>query len=261
MYSDVFLSGTIQKIYEPVDGIVYAKVKSTRTIQTNNGPVTSYVNVLLKLKEGFEQYVGKLEERDLVFVRGYLEVNEHGNPVVGNKGLPVFVLVPWTVRILGETVSESINDEFSVIALGYLGKDPEMRFMDDGSTAVTNISLATSRAFKSPTGESSKESTWWRFAFWRKPAEVINQYCHKGSRLLVVASINYDDQTHGPKVFTRKDQTTGSSFEATAMSFQLADSKGENGNGGRHEQGVNLDNEFESGTGSMQEEEDDSIPL
>ena len=259
MYSDVFLTGTVQKIYEPADGICYAKIKCTKTIQTNAGPVTSYVNVLLKQKEGYEQYVGKMEERDLVFARGYLEVNEYGNPVVGTKGLPVFVLVPWTVRILGETVSESINDEFSVTVMGYLGKDPDMRYLQDG-TAVTNISIASTRYFKSPNGESAKESTWWRVAWWRNQAETIANYCRKGSRLLVVGSINYDDQTHGPKVFERKDGTTGSSFEVTGLSFSLADSKGENG-GSRHEQGVNPNNEFGSDGNSAPVEEDDSIPL
>lgn len=258
MYSDVFLTGTIQKIYDPSDGLVYAKVKSTRTIQTNGGPITTYANILLKQKEGYEQYVGKLEPNDLIFARGYLEANENGNPVIGNKGLPVFVLVPWTVRILGQIVDEPFNDEFSVTLFGYLGNDPDLRYMEDG-TAVANVSLATSRSVKTPSGGNLKESTWWRVALWRRAAEVVAEYCHKGSRLLVVGSVNYDDQTHGPKTFTRRDETIGSSFEVTASSFTLADSKGESGPV-RREQGI-IDNEFEGGSSATEEDEEDDIPL
>ena len=258
MFADVFLTGTVQKVYEPKDGIVYAKVKSVKTIQTKEGPITSFANVLLKQREGYEQYVGKLELGDLIFARGYLEVNDNGNPVTNNKGEPIFILVPWTVRILGETVTESINDEFSVTALGYLGKEPEMRYMDDGTTAVTNISLATSRGYSS-NGAVVKETTWWRVAFWRKLAESVNVYTHKGSRILVVGSINYDEKTHGPRVFTRRDGTTGSSFEVMGLSFTFADSKSDNKSGNYREMGVNPDNDFNDTTEAK--EDDGDIPL
>lgn len=257
MFADVYLTGSVQKLYEPTNGIVYAKVKTVKTIQTKDGPISSYANVFLKQKEGYEQYVGKLEPNDLIFTRGYFEVDQYGNPALNNKNEPVFILVPWVVRILGETVSESINDEFSVVALGYMGKDPEMRYMSDGDTVVTNINLATSRGY-TVNGQNNKETTWWRIAFWRKLAENVNAYTHKGSRLLVVGSVNYDEKTHAPRSFTRKDGTIGSSFEVTGSNFKFTDSKGES-NGGYHEMGVNPDNNFDNSI--PESEEDSDIPL
>lgn len=260
MYSDVFVTGTVMKVYDPADdGVVFIKIQSNRTVVTKNGASKTFVNVALKMKAGYEQYTGKVEEGDTVFARGYLVVDEHGNPPFNTKkNVPVFVLVPWTVRVLGEAVSESTNDEFSVTLLGYLGKEPEMKFMDDGVTTLTNVSLATSRGFTDPTGERIKESTWWRITFWRKQAETINAFAHKGSRVLVVGSINYDESTHGPRSFTRKDGSVGASFEVTGNSFTLADSKGESKPSFR-ESGV-MPNE-EGGSSSSASEDDDDIPL
>ena len=69
------------------------------------------------------------------------------------------------------------------ILIGNLTRDPELRYTPQG-TAVVNISLAINRKYKS--GEETKEEV----AFvpvvaWGKTAEIINQYCHKGSPLMV----------------------------------------------------------------------------
>jgi single-strand DNA-binding protein len=45
-----------------------------------------------------------------------------------------------------------------IIVVGYLGGDPEMRYMPDG-TAVTNFSLATSRRWNAANGEQRDETT------------------------------------------------------------------------------------------------------
>jgi len=73
------------------------------------------------------------------------------------------------------------------VLIGNLCKEPELRYTPQG-TAVVNITLAINRKYKS--GDELKEET----AFvpvvaWGKTAEIINQYCHKGSPLMVEGRI------------------------------------------------------------------------
>lgn len=65
------------------------------------------------------------------------------------------------------------------ILLGHLGRDPENRYLRDG-TPVTHFSLATSRQ-----RGTSPTTTWWRCACFGKPGAVIAQYARQGDPLLV----------------------------------------------------------------------------
>lgn len=65
------------------------------------------------------------------------------------------------------------------ILLGHLGRDPETRYLRDG-TPVTHFNLATSRQ-----RGTNQTTTWWRCACFGKPGEVIAQYARQGDPLLV----------------------------------------------------------------------------
>ena len=65
------------------------------------------------------------------------------------------------------------------ILLGHLGRDPETRYLRDG-TPVTHFNLATSRQ-----RGANQTTTWWRCACFGKPGEVIAQYARQGDPLLV----------------------------------------------------------------------------
>jgi len=72
-----------------------------------------------------------------------------------------------------------------VILVGNLGRDPEMRYMADG-TPVANFSIATSDEWKDKqTGEKREKTEWHRIAAWRQLGEVCGQYLSKG-RLVYV---------------------------------------------------------------------------
>ncbi len=72
-----------------------------------------------------------------------------------------------------------------VILLGYLGRDPEVRYTPSGS-AVANVSMATSRAWKDKTsGERQEETEWHRLVFYDRLAEVVGEHLHKGSQIYV----------------------------------------------------------------------------
>jgi single-strand DNA-binding protein len=107
-----------------------------------------------------------------------------------------------------------------IIIIGNLGRDPEMRYMPDG-TAVTGFSVATNRRWTDrQTGEPHDETTWFRVSVWGRQAETANQYLSKGRRVLVEGTLQADPQTGGPKLWTRQDGTVGSSFEIRASNIQ-----------------------------------------
>lgn len=72
-----------------------------------------------------------------------------------------------------------------VIIVGNLGADPEIRTMPNGE-AVANISVATSETWNDKTtGERREQTEWHRIVFYRRQAEVVGQYLHKGSKVYV----------------------------------------------------------------------------
>ncbi len=116
-----------------------------------------------------------------------------------------------------------------IIIVGNLGRDPEMRYMPDG-TAVTSFSVATNRRWTDgATGEQRDETTWFRVSLWGRRAEVANEYLSKGSKVLVEGRIKPDPNTGGPRLWTRQDGTVGASFEVTATNFAFVGSKADAG--------------------------------
>jgi len=131
-----------------------------------------------------------------------------------------------------------------IIIAGNLGRDPEMRYLPSGQ-AVTNFSVATNNSWTDKnTGETVKETTWFRVTVWGKQAEIMNEYLSQGSKVLVEGSLKCDPSTGGPRVFLRKDGTAGASFEITANVIRFLSSK----------------NEIQQGGGAAAEIEDD-IPF
>jgi single-strand DNA-binding protein len=121
----------------------------------------------------------------------------------------------------------------TIIIVGNLGKDPEMRYTPSGQ-AVTSFSVASSRQYTGQNGQKVKETIWFRVSAWGKQAETCNQYLRKGSKVLVEGRLTADPVTGSPKTFTRQDGTTGSSFEiyANTVRFMSTRTEGEGEGGG-----------------------------
>jgi single-strand DNA-binding protein len=72
-----------------------------------------------------------------------------------------------------------------VILVGRLGKDPEVRNLDNGAT-VANFTVATSESYKDKTTGEKKEITeWHNVVLWRGLAEIAQKYLHKGDMVYV----------------------------------------------------------------------------
>ena len=77
-----------------------------------------------------------------------------------------------------------------VILVGNVGKDPEVRLLD-GGTSVASITLATSeKGYKTKTGVDIPEKTeWHNIVAWRGLAEIAEKYIKKGSQIFVEGKI------------------------------------------------------------------------
>jgi single-strand DNA-binding protein len=72
-----------------------------------------------------------------------------------------------------------------VILVGRLGKDPEVRNLENGAT-VANFSMATSETYKDKTTGDRKEVTeWHNIVLWRGLADVAARYLHKGDMVYI----------------------------------------------------------------------------
>lgn len=70
-----------------------------------------------------------------------------------------------------------------VIIVGNLGKDPEMRYSQDGK-AIANLTVATSESWKDKnTGEKREKAEWHKVTFFDKLAEIVGKYLKKGSKI------------------------------------------------------------------------------
>jgi single-strand DNA-binding protein len=72
-----------------------------------------------------------------------------------------------------------------VILVGRLGKDPEVRNLDNG-VAVANFTMATSESYKDrTTGEKKEVTEWHNIVLWRGLAEVAQKFLHKGDLIYI----------------------------------------------------------------------------
>jgi single-strand DNA-binding protein len=68
------------------------------------------------------------------------------------------------------------------VIVGTLGKDPEIRYADNGN-AVVNISVATNESWKDrETGEAQQRTEWHRIVIFGKLGEIASTYLKKGSQ-------------------------------------------------------------------------------
>lgn len=72
-----------------------------------------------------------------------------------------------------------------VILVGNLGRDPEVRHLENG-TPVASFSIATSETYKDrTTGEKKTVTEWHNVVLWRGLAEVAEKYLHKGDQVYI----------------------------------------------------------------------------
>lgn len=108
------------------------------------------------------------------------------------------------------------------VIIGRLGRDPEMRFTQNGDP-VTSFSVATDRRWKDASGQAMAKTTWFRVTAWRKLAETCNQYLTKGALVMV------EGELAEPKPYQAQDGTWRASLDLTASAVKFLDKREQDG--------------------------------
>ncbi|MCV9388544.1 single-stranded DNA-binding protein [Reichenbachiella ulvae] len=91
-----------------------------------------------------------------------------------------------------------------VILLGNLGRDPEVRHLDNGR-AVANFSIATTEFYKNKQGERMSNTEWHNVVLWTPLAEIAEKYLKKGNQVYIegkLTSRSYEDKDGVTKYIT-----------------------------------------------------------
>lgn len=97
-----------------------------------------------------------------------------------------------------------------VMLIGNVGKDPEIRYIDQnpagGSNAkVASFPLATSERYRDRNGEQHENTEWHNIVAWRGFADTIEKYVKKGTQLYIEGHLrtrSWSDQTGNKKYTT-----------------------------------------------------------
>ncbi|MBT4729130.1 MAG: single-stranded DNA-binding protein, partial [Bacteroidetes bacterium] len=71
-----------------------------------------------------------------------------------------------------------------VILVGNVGKDPELRTFDSGTTKAS-FSMATSETYKNREGEKVTNTEWHNLVVWGNLTKVVEQFVKKGSQIYI----------------------------------------------------------------------------
>lgn len=82
-----------------------------------------------------------------------------------------------------------------VILVGHLGKDPDIRHLDNNVT-VASFPLATSETYNKD-GKRMEQTEWHNIVMWRGLAEIAEKFLHKGKLVYIegkIRSRSYEDK-------------------------------------------------------------------
>ncbi|NLV53044.1 MAG: single-stranded DNA-binding protein [Bacteroidales bacterium] len=91
-----------------------------------------------------------------------------------------------------------------VMLIGNVGADPQVKYLDQG-VCVAQVRLATTeKGYTLQNGTQVPDRTeWHNCIFWRKQAEIVEKYVHKGDKLYVEGKIQTRDWTNRQGVTQR----------------------------------------------------------
>ncbi len=131
-----------------------------------------------------------------------------------------------------------------VILVGNVGKDPETRHLESGTT-VTRFPFATSEVYRNKEGEKITNTDWHNIVLWRNLAEIADKYVRKGSQLYIEGRIK-------TRSYTDKDGITKYVTEIVGDNLQLLGRRGDDNDSGQDSR-ENQDSQNNSADNSQKE--------
>ena len=108
----------------------------------------------------------------------------------------------------------------TVTIVGNLGQDPEIRYTPSG-VPVSNFTVAVNEVYTNKDGEKVKKVHWFKVTAFKRLAEIVGQYCAKGSRIGVRGQLQY-------RLWQDDEGGNHSTVEIRARELELL--SGKNGN-------------------------------
>lgn len=126
-----------------------------------------------------------------------------------------------------------------VMIIGNLGRDPEMRYLPNGS-AVTGFSVAVTRSWRNAEDALQEETEWFSVQAFGKLGERVNEHLAKGRKVYVEGRLrthSWEDKNTGEKKYRT---------EVIASDIQYLDPRGTQSSDGdnfasavpQHDEGV-----------------------
>lgn len=129
--------------------------------------------------------------------------------------------------------------------IGNLGRDPEIRYSQQG-VAVVSFTLATNEQWTDKnTGEKQERTEWHRIVAFRKPAEILEKYLSKGSQVYIEGKL----QTRSYE----KEGQTHYTTEVVVNDFLFLGGRSDNQGGGGYQQGGGYQKGGQPGGGYQQQ--------
>jgi single-strand DNA-binding protein len=132
-----------------------------------------------------------------------------------------------------------------VILIGNLGRDPEIRYLED-RVAVARFSVATNESYRDKNGDWQTQTEWHDVIAWRGLAERAEKQLRKGSMVYVEGKLThrkYQDKEGNDRYVTevvantlrlldRKDTVAGKSEDPFPVNEPMPDGNASPGLGG-----------------------------
>ena len=82
-----------------------------------------------------------------------------------------------------------------VLLIGNLTRDPELRYLTGGNSAVCEFGIAINRRFMQASGPEKDETCFLEIVVWGKQAETCSRFLQKGSTVFIEGRLVYDQWT------------------------------------------------------------------
>ena len=105
----------------------------------------------------------------------------------------------------------------SLILVGHLGKDTELKFLPSG-TPVAENSVAVTEHYTDKDGNKKESTMWVDIQIWGKSAEIFTKYTKKGDPVLLNGKLSY-------RQWEAQDGSKRSKHEMKVLTFQFLKGK------------------------------------
>lgn len=145
------------------------------------------------------------------------------------------------------------------VLVGRLTRDPELRYTNGGA-AVATFTIAVNRQFTNQNGE--READFISCVIWRKAAENLTNFTHKGSLIGIDGHIqtrNYENQ-QGTRIYVTEvvvDNFSLLESRAESEHHQSANSNGHSSNNSNNRKYDNNQNQYGNNGGQIDISSDD----